>query len=538
MSLLASPAPARATPPGLLPLPPDPLPPTSGALPPGPLTAPSRSLPPGPPPARQLAAGAALSLAGSVAGAALGLLLTVVLARGLGEAGAGVTLQVVGLLMIAGVGAKLGLDSAALWQVPRLVEDEPRALRALVGLLLGGSLAGGLVAGALLWAWAGRSSSATGAAGPTAAAVAAGLAWAVPLLALVLVALAVVRALGGLTSYVLVGNLLLPGLRPALVVLALVAGGGAAAASRAWALALVPTALALLLVLRTQVRRAQGGGHGIPLGARRARAVVGFALPRTVSTVLEQVLVWAPVLLLGVLADDAAAGRYGSAVRFVAVGLVVDAALRVVVAPRISALLHRGEVAGVQDLYRTTARWLVLLGTPGFVLLAVHAPTVLGWLGPGFVEATAALRVLCLGTAAVFLAGTVHTVLLMGGHPGRATANKTVALATLILGLIVLVPAWGVVGAAWAWVAAIALDATLALAQVRRLVGVHPDLRGMALPLAVGVLTPTVPALAVVALWGHGTSSVVVSGLLALLALVGAGLALRGPLQIPVGRLR
>lgn len=483
-----------------------------------------------------LSTGAALSLVGSITGAALGFALTVVLARGLGDAGTGVVLQVLGLVTIAAVAGKVGLDSAALWQVPRLLLDRPGSVGALLRLLLGWTLVGGILAGAGLWAWS------LAAVGEDVGSATRAVAWAVPLLSLVLVGLAAVRALGTLTTYVVLGNLVLPGLRPLLVLAALAAGGGVVAATRAWALALAPVVLALVLVLVLQARRigraatADAPGLPVPLPPGRTAEIARFALPRAASSVLEQVLVWSPVLLLGVLADDTAAGRYGAAARFVAVGLVVDSALRVVVAPRVSALLHQGRLTQVQALYRTAAGWLVAFGTPGFVLLAVFAPTVLGWLGPGFVAATDTLRVLCLGTGAVFLAGTVHTVLLMGGQPGWAMVNKLAALVVLVIGIVLLTPRLGVVGAAWAWVAAIGVDALLATVQVRRFVGVRHDLRALALPLGIGVVTAAAPALLAVGAWGQGLTALVIGSLAAAACFLVTVAALRRPLGLEVGR--
>lgn len=480
-----------------------------------------------------LTSGAALSLVGSITGAALGFALTVVLARGLGDAGTGIVLQVLGLVTIAAVAGKLGLDSAALWQVPRLLLDRPGSVGALLRLLLGWTLLGGLLAGAGVWAWS------LAAVGEEVGSATRAVAWAVPLLSLALVGLAVVRALGSLSTYVVLGNLVLPGLRPLLVVAAIAAGGGVVAATRAWALALVPVVLALVLVLVLQARRigrAATADAPVPLPPGRTAEIARFALPRAASSVLEQVLVWSPVLLLGVLADDTAAGRYGAAARFVAVGLVVDSALRVVVAPRVSALLHQGRLTQVQALYRTAAGWLVAFGTPGFVLLAVFAPTVLGWLGPGFVAATDTLRVLCLGTGAVFLAGTVHTVLLMGGRPGWAMVNKLAALAVLVVGIVLLTPWFGVAGAAWAWVAAIGVDALLATAQVRRLVGVRHDLRTLALPVGIGLVTAAVPALVAVTIWGQGPTALVIGSSAAAVCFLATVAWLRRPLGLEASR--
>ena len=81
---------------------------------------------------------------------------------------------------------------------------------------------------------------------------------------------------------------------------------------------------------------------------------MSFALPRALTAGLAQALQWLDVLLVGLLAGDAASGIYGGAIRFIQAGMVVDTALRVVVSPQFSKLLHQGKTKELRDLYRTS----------------------------------------------------------------------------------------------------------------------------------------------------------------------------------------
>lgn len=305
-----------------------------------------------------------------------------------------------------------------------------------------------------------------------------------------LVAMAIVRALGAITPFVVYGNIGLPLLRLVTVFAAAAAGMSAVIVAFTWAAALVPLLAALLLVTWHQVRHAEQSGH--EQGAARVshwpsradrRKVLTFAVPRTASAGLEQLLTWLHILIVGALLGPAAAGIYGAASRFIAAGLIVDTALRIIVSPRFSVLLHRRDLSGAQDLYRTATRWLVLFATPGFVLLSVFAPVVLGWLGAGFREGATALVLLSAGAMITFLAGNTHSVLLMSGHALWAACNKAVALAVSVAGCLLFIPLYGLAGAAAAWATAVLLDAALAALEVRILVGVRPEI-----PVALGSL--------------------------------------------------
>src|SRR5699024_8975266 len=155
--------------------------------------------------------------------------------------------------------------------------------------------------------------------------------------------------------------------------------------------------------------------------------------------------------LVGTLAGTAAAGIYGGASRLIAAGFVVDTAIRVVVSPRFSRFLHEGRLAQLQDLYRTAAVWLVLFATPVYLVLGIFAPTVLSWLGSGFVAGSAALLILSVGSIITIMAGNIHSVLLMSGHSGWAAFNKLIVMILNVIGNIVLVPWIVIVGDVLAW---------------------------------------------------------------------------------------
>ncbi|GAA1158882.1 polysaccharide biosynthesis C-terminal domain-containing protein [Ornithinicoccus hortensis] len=453
----------------------------------------------------QLAKGVSVTFVGSVVSAALGFVLTFALARLLGEAGAGVVMQAMGVFTIVTVIGKLGLDSAALWLLPRLLIDHPAGIRGVLTFALSLTAVVGVLLGLGIW-WAAPLVWRASDEGPVGESIQS-IAWAVPLGALVLVALAVVRAFGQVVPFVAVGSIFLPGARPLLVVAVVLAGGGAVAATVAWALPLVLALAILLLLIRAQLQKVEGAVGGLSgwLPTRgQIRRVIGFSLPRTVSAALEQGLVWLDVLVVGLLSTASAAGIYGAASRFIAAGLMIDVAIRVIVSPRFSALMHEGRLAELQGLYRTAAGWLVLFATPGFVILAVFAPAALSLLGSGFTEGATALMVLCLGVSLTFMAGNIHSLLLMSGHSGWAAVNKAVALFIMVVGNLALVPALGIIGAAIAWASAMLVDAGLAVWQVKKLVGVQPELRITGSRLLVAAVATGVPAVIVRLTAGEG----------------------------------
>lgn len=468
-----------------------------------------------------LARSSTLSFAGSATSALMGLMLIIVLGRTLGDVGAGVVLQAVAAFTIVLGFARLGMDSTALWILPRLLDGRREHVRSMGWFLVGVSAIAGCLGAFALLAVAHLMEAAG--ANTVVAETLRSIALLVPFGSVMLTALAATRAMGRVTAYVLVGSVALPTLRPLLIAAVVTLGGGAVAAGIAWAFPLVLAAVAAIIVLAVQMHRLSSPAPG----SRTAFAHSGlpglatrYAAPRVISSSLEQLLVWLAVLLVGILADSAAAGVYGTAARFVAAGMVVDTALRVVVSPMFSRLMHRGENSEVINLHRTATIWLVLLSSPVYFLLAIFAPVALSLLGEDFRAGGTVLALMCLGALTTFLAGNIHSVLLMSGRSGLAALNKAAAVAVNILLLMLLVPQWGIIGAAIAWTAACLLDAVLATLEVRIVLGLAVQPQAALRPLVIGLFTVALPALLIRQLIGTTWTALVVS------AVIGAGLLL------------
>lgn len=448
------------------------------------------------------ARGSIITLVGAAASAGFGFLVVVVLAQLLGVTDSGVVLQAVAVFMIALAVARVGVDTVAMWLVPRLKVQEPTAIpAAMTAILVPALVAPCLVVAVWFLLLAVRTSPVFGE--DVDAAISA-VAPFLPFGSLTIVAVTGSRALGSVLPFNLINNIAVPGSRLIVIPAAVAAGGAAIASATVWAAVFLPAAVVSLVVLYRGARRDLPGQ---PFLARPDRAMVrqvaGFGLPRTVSAVTEQASMWLPLILVGVLLDSTAAGAYGAAGRFVAAGVVVSTAARIAVAPRFSALLAQGDTGTVAHLYAVTARWVLLFGSPIYVVLAVNAPTILRWLGDGFDEATVSMVILCLGASLWLAAGNVQSLLLMSGGSGRAAANTVLALSIMVVGILVLVPMMGMNGAALAWVMGTLVDVSLAVFQVKRRTGIALDVLPTVGVVGLVVLCVGGPCLGAVALLGQ-----------------------------------
>ncbi len=412
-----------------------------------------------------------VSLAAVGAGALLNLALAVAVGRGYGTGDTGVFFAAIGIFLVAGNGLKLGADTGVVRSVSRgtalgVTGDVKATLVvALVPVTLLATVTGGVVWAGAPWLLDTEEGTA----------LLRSIAPFIPLFAVLSVLTAATRGLGGVGTFALLQNVLLPLTRLVGVVVAVVAGASIVVATWAWALGLPLLAVAAGWVLLRRVRALPGSCVAPASG--RSLADVGrefwsFALPRAGSAAIEVALEWLDVALVAVLAGPEAAGVYAIATRLVKVPLLVEHAMRIAVAPDVAAALARGQREAVARLVVRVTVVMVAVVWCYLIVLIAGGETALGLFGPGFTDGVPLLAVLGVGMAVRAAAGPVQSVLLLGGLSRAQLMNKVIALAACLVGNLALTTRWGALGAAVVWSIVVCLDTALAVWQVRGRMGI------------------------------------------------------------------
>lgn len=487
----------------------------------------------------RLARAGLISLIGGATGAVFGLILAIVVGRGLGVQGAGFFFQTVALFMIVANVLELGADTGLVRELSRQVSLGRYAdLRRTVLIAVVPVLTVGVVMVAVLCLGAPVLAGLISA--PSARATTEGLIVHtmpfVVLASLVTVLLGGTRGLGSVLPFVSVYNVGLPVARVLLVLAALAAGFELFGVAQAWVIPSVLAAAVAAVVLVRQLTL-MPFEQAVPAAPRTpvrllAREFWSFSAPRGLAAALEIVLAWLDVLLVGALLGPAAAGIYAVASRCVRAGLLVDTAMRMAVSARISATLAVGDLERARNLLRRTTQSMILLSWPLYATLACFAPVVLDVFGAGFEAGTTTVELLCAAMMLLSGAGMVQTVLLMGGRSRWQLNNKVVALVVNIAANVVLMPVLGIAGAAVAWVLTVAVDTALATWQVQHRMAVRVSARALAAPVAVVLVTVVVPGVLVRVVLGATAVALAVHLVVAAILFTGACLVFRSRLGV------
>ena len=430
---------------------------------------------------RRLARGGTLNLVGFVLSGVFAFLLAIVVTRLVGARGAGIFFAAVAVFTILSNVTELGADTGIVRYVARLREQgRQRELPTLMRIALVPAAILATIAGVATVVWAAPIADVFSRSDP--AEVASYLrifGWIIPLTTISTIALAGTRGFGSMRAFVGIDSVAVPILKPMLILIAAVGGLTATGLALGWA---IPEALACvvsLFVLWRMVRRVKPGDGSAPAEeGSLASAFWRFSAPRGVAAAFQITIIWFDLLLLSHFRDAADVGIYGAASRAITFGTFALQAIRLAIAPQISRLLARGDRTGAQTVYQTATWWLVVVSWPVFLVFAVFGPLLLGVFGNGFGRGATALAILSVAMLVNLGTGNVTVVLLMGGKSSWNLVNTAIALA-LNVGLnLVLIPRYGIAGAAIAWAVSIIVDNVLALIEVWLFLGMRPFGRG------------------------------------------------------------
>jgi O-antigen/teichoic acid export membrane protein len=194
----------------------------------------------------------------------------------------------------------------------------------------------------------------------------------------------------------------------------------------------------------------------VPTEARRAKAEgeprewLRVALPLLVVNALLVVQERTDVLVVGSLLGTREAGIYGAASRVASLLAFGLSAVNAWAAPLISDLHARGDHAGLQRLTRLAARGIFAITFPACLGVALFGRQVLAAFGPEFEAAHTALLILAASQLVNALAGPVGFLMTMTGRQNAAARILGLHTVLVVALCLVLVPRFGIVGAALA----------------------------------------------------------------------------------------
>ncbi len=203
------------------------------------------------------------------------------------------------------------------------------------------------------------------------------------------------------------------------------------------------------------------------------------ALPLLMVAGLFEINSRAPVIMLGTLAEPKDAGIFAVATLITGLISFILLSANAALGPVVSSLYTSDEMKRLQKIITRSARvTFVIALAVAFVLIATRQ-WILLLFGQEFQQSGTVLIILTIGQLVSVAAGSVGLLLVMTGHERNTLVAIAISsVATVILNAI-LIPRWGIEGAAVATTTSMILWNIILITQVRRRLGIDPTMLGI-----------------------------------------------------------
>jgi O-antigen/teichoic acid export membrane protein len=220
--------------------------------------------------------------------------------------------------------------------------------------------------------------------------------------------------------------------------------------------------------------------HGLPwLPARRGmRRILSFGSVTTAGSVVDELGVAAPDLIVGKMIGVAEVGIFGKAQGVINVfNQLVTSAISPVIFPLFSAQARAGQ--DLRQAYLTTVSYVTALGWPFFGFVAIMAPAVVRVLyGDQWDACVPLIRVICISSGLYSMFSMARYLFVAMGEVGAQARVDALSVPVRVAAVLLAAP-FGLTWVAWAVVVGAIFRSGWTYLTLRRLTGLRlPDLLG------------------------------------------------------------
>lgn len=230
-------------------------------------------------------------------------------------------------------------------------------------------------------------------------------------------------------------------------------------------LCVAATALAAYLVMAAHLPAARPAHRASP---RLSKLWLLAAFPMLFVSVLEDMLPAFDVMLVGALLGAEDAAIYFAAGRILGLAYFAQFAVIFVSGRVLSMALANPDRGAARRRLQEATLTTFLATLVAVAITLIAGPTLLSWFGESFTAGFAPMCILAAGLVARSLAVSCHEYLLLAGRHWPLIAINGSALVILSGLSLLLIPQFGLIGAASASALTMALRSTLLLWQVRQ----------------------------------------------------------------------
>ena len=227
--------------------------------------------------------------------------------------------------------------------------------------------------------------------------------------------------------------------------------------------------LSFVFVLRKKGFSGSSYDRGIrtECGAR-LKTILGVSLPMMLTSSMFLVMHWTDVIMLGMFRTEAEVGVYSVVLKMATLSAIPLFAINSIAAPKFAEFYMQGDMGGLGRFVRQSTKIVFWTTFPFILAYALFPQPILGVFGEGFGAGALALLLLAAGQFTGAVSGSVGHLLNMTGRQNILQNILFVATGINILLNTILIPDYGINGAAFASLISMAFLNLASVAYIKR----------------------------------------------------------------------
>jgi O-antigen/teichoic acid export membrane protein len=235
---------------------------------------------------------------------------------------------------------------------------------------------------------------------------------------------------------------------------------------------IIPTVISTVFgyfVITKFLRRMTGVHIGSVIKAGFDWELLKFSTPLMFAMVIGTILNWTDIMMLGFFTNIESVGLYHPAARTAGLIRMILLAFSGIYMPMMAQYFSKKDSISMQMLIKLVARWILTLAVPCLILLLTFPSKVMLLFGVQYVEAQGALQILAIAIFVQTISGIGGSTLVVTGYPQVNLYNALAALVVNIGLNMILIPQFGITGAALATLISLLIIAVARIAEIRLL---------------------------------------------------------------------
>ncbi|OEH92146.1 flippase [Bacillus solimangrovi] len=204
------------------------------------------------------------------------------------------------------------------------------------------------------------------------------------------------------------------------------------------------------------------------------KELLKFSLPLLLTGFLAVISQRTDSLMIGYFLNETQVGIYDIALKIGTLSSFILVAFNTMFAPTISSLYHRNDLATLSSMYKAITKWVVGVNLITFSVILLFGQDIMHIFGKEFIAGSTALVLVGIGQIVNAGVGSAGYILIMTGNPHyEMYLNFLVVFINVTLNLL-LIPLYGIEGAALASLVSVAIANIVKLLLVYRKHRLHP----------------------------------------------------------------